>query len=82
MEMTREIAQFMQNEDKNGFWMDAVTELKTHDDIVTFEMEILDTLYDWLEDGLTPNNRIQGYINHLGRHMHESVKEIIYKDYN
>jgi hypothetical protein len=46
----------MQSQDKNGTWLEASEDEKDY---------ILETLTEWVNDGLEINPRIQGYIDYL-----------------
>ena len=55
-ETFKSILNFMQSEDKNGNW---------HNTTINEADYILETILNWIEDGLTLTPRIQGYINYL-----------------
>ena len=59
-ETFKSILNFMQSEDRNGNWNDATIEDAKY---------ILETLINWLDDGLTLTPRIQGYINYLEKRL-------------
>ena len=56
-ETFKSLLNFMQSEDKNGNWSNTTINEADY---------ILETILNWLDDGLTLTPRIQGYINYLG----------------
>jgi hypothetical protein len=54
--MFKSIINFLQTEDKNGTWYEATEEESVY---------ILETIYNWLDDGLQLTPRVQEYIDYL-----------------
>jgi hypothetical protein len=54
--MFKSIINFMQSEDPNGTWYEATEEESAY---------ILETIHNWLDDGLELTPRVQSYIDYL-----------------
>lgn len=66
---------FMQREDQNGFWVEAIAELNNEDDLIEYEMEMYSTMIDWTNDGLEKDHSVMEMLSYLGRHLHPSMRE-------
>lgn len=54
--MFESVKNFMNQEDRNGSWLEATEEEKGY---------MLETINNWLEDGLELTPRVDGYIQYL-----------------